>query len=378
MIIYYCLERLYLDKIKKLFTGLVIAALLMIPCFSAFAGGINGAEQSIISAASGTFTYNGVQYVATAGALDYLRGYLALDEIDLTGAQAQKAISYMYSNVKTGVDMGYIVPVNASKKEKNNKDAGDDVLNWFIKDTETAPKERVDEDGILIKAAPVFKNTGISSSFALAGVFVLVTAVIGYILLTRQDRKTLVAFILSLSLLLFFSADEFYAKYQGAAVNELAQKGNITGYVSSKKNIKAGVCFGSIEAKEPKLKAPLIYGDSMSIFDRGAGVNTRFSLPGEKKTIIVGGHDKSFFKNLDMFEKGDEVVVETGYGKYTYEMYAKKVAKYNDDTLLKKVKGETLVLYTCYPLNSKAKNRKERYITYFRLTDIQKAGAADE
>ena len=86
-----------------------------------WAGDINGAESSVLSAAGGTFTYKGKKYRAYSSYLNSLYNYLARDSVDLSAAQAQKAIQYMYSNVGTAVSRGYVYEVggkNDPDKEK--------------------------------------------------------------------------------------------------------------------------------------------------------------------------------------------------------------------------------------------------------------------
>ena len=107
-----------------------IAAVLMVPVlmvpWTVMAGNINGPEAGLISQASGTFTYEGKSYVATAGALGQLRAYLSQDGIDLTPEQAAKAASMMYGNIGNGVIEGYLVPVGGGTADgsKDGTDSG--------------------------------------------------------------------------------------------------------------------------------------------------------------------------------------------------------------------------------------------------------------
>lgn len=78
------------------------------------AGEINGNEASVISAASGTFEYEGKNYVAKQSYIDQLRAKMSADDVDLTAEQASKAIAEIYSNVATGVKEGYLEEVSSS------------------------------------------------------------------------------------------------------------------------------------------------------------------------------------------------------------------------------------------------------------------------
>ena len=90
---------------------LLFLGILVWPSENAWAGDINGAEAGVIGAASGTFTYNGKTYRAYSSYINELYSYLARDGVDLSPAQAQTAINYIYSHVGTGVASGYVYEV---------------------------------------------------------------------------------------------------------------------------------------------------------------------------------------------------------------------------------------------------------------------------
>jgi len=105
------------------------------------AGGINGDEARIIGAASGSFEYDGEIYVAKQEYINQLSGYLSKDGVDLTAAQADKAISKIYSSVATGVRHGYIVKAGTSNNSSENTETTDGD------DTKEAEEDIDDESG---------------------------------------------------------------------------------------------------------------------------------------------------------------------------------------------------------------------------------------
>lgn len=126
-----------------------------------------------------------------------------------------------------------------------------------------------------------------------------------------------------------------------------------------------GKQYGIITSKDVKLKAPLIYGDTDDVFERGAGQYIGGGKPGDGKTILVGGHDLSFFAPLEKIKKGNIIEVSTSYGEYKYEVTGTKVAKANDLKATKLGdKGERLVIYTCYPFGKVLGSRDERFFVY--------------
>ena len=86
--------------------------------FDSYAGDINSDEARVIGVASGTFTYKGKTYKAYSSYINELYSYLADDDVDLSADAADGAISYIYDNVKEGIDSGYVYEVK--EKEENN------------------------------------------------------------------------------------------------------------------------------------------------------------------------------------------------------------------------------------------------------------------
>lgn len=85
--------------------------MVMFFCTPAYAGGINGNEQSIVSVINGQFEQGGVIYKVRQEYINSAMGYLQQDDVDLTAEQAQSVISEIYANVQTGVDSGYLEPI---------------------------------------------------------------------------------------------------------------------------------------------------------------------------------------------------------------------------------------------------------------------------
>lgn len=116
------------------------------------------------------------------------------------------------------------------------------------------------------------------------------------------------------------------------------------------------------------------FGDSSYILSKGIGHTTQTSLPGEGSTTVLSGHNTGLFKELFNLNKKDKVVIETTYGKFTYEMSGSKVV---DDTDLSSISEEyDLILYTCYPNSTLYGNK--RLVVYLNLIDSEWLGEASE
>ena len=76
-------------------------------------------------------------------------------------------------------------------------------------------------------------------------------------------------------------------------------------------------------------------------------------IPGESKTILMAGHNNTFFNDLQSVEVGDVVTIETHYGTYTYTVERCEVRDYQDTTTYDFTRtDENLILYTCYPFDA--------------------------
>ena len=73
----------------------------------------------------------------------------------------------------------------------------------------------------------------------------------------------------------------------------------------------------------------------------------------EGKTILLAGHNNTFFNDLQHAEVGATVTITTHYGVYTYEVTEMKVMDYQDETSYDFSRtDENLILYTCYPFDA--------------------------
>ena len=113
---------------KKLF--FVLGTFLISLCASttAYAGSINSNESSLLSAAEGTYQYNGVDYKASPSAINQLRDYLMQDDVDLTSEQCSKALGSISGNIEGGVQGGYLVPVGGQSNQ-GGSDSGNSSPN---------------------------------------------------------------------------------------------------------------------------------------------------------------------------------------------------------------------------------------------------------
>lgn len=187
---------------RKTIAVLIVMFLMAFP-LQVMAGEINANESRVLSAASGTFQYNGKTYKAKSGYLAQARSYMAADDIDLTSEQADRAISKMYASVEQGIRDGYLEEVGGASTGFEEKDDPDSTVEGegdpqgeepeeeepiepkpevdpgeIIENPATGRLEAIDEDGdTIINIEKMVKNTGYDltrvkiGAFGILGVF---------------------------------------------------------------------------------------------------------------------------------------------------------------------------------------------------------------
>ncbi len=132
---------------KYIVMFLVMCMAIIGPKAIVHAGNINAHEARVISAASGTFTYEGKQYRAGSSYLNSLVSYLSGDDVDLTAEQADEAISMMYANVAQGVAEGYIYEIGTGEDATTEEaTTEDDWADAEVEDDEETDGKKKDSE----------------------------------------------------------------------------------------------------------------------------------------------------------------------------------------------------------------------------------------
>ena len=113
---------------------------------------------------------------------------------------------------------------------------------------------------------------------------------------------------------------------------------------------------------------PVYHGDTLDILRYGVGHLAGSYFPGEGGGIVLDAHNnEAYFGTLPNLAFGDEIVLVTIYGTYTYEMTESKIIHNTDEEALPvKTEEELLMLYTCYPPGYVGLTN-ERYVVYAKL-----------
>jgi sortase A len=111
----------------------------------------------------------------------------------------------------------------------------------------------------------------------------------------------------------------------------------------------------------------LVQGTDTDSLRKGPGHYPETSFPGEGGTVGIAGHRTTYlapFNQIDKVKKGDEIVLDMPYGKFTYSVEGTKIVDPSETSVVDRVPGaERLVLSACHPLYSAS----QRIIVFARL-----------
>lgn len=111
--------------VRNLTAALAALILPLLVPVTAYAGNINGAEQSILDAISETQEYEGAYYKVTDGYIAKVTEYLSRDDIDMGRREANDYIAQFRANIGVGIASGYMEKVG--DVESADPDTGTDA-----------------------------------------------------------------------------------------------------------------------------------------------------------------------------------------------------------------------------------------------------------
>lgn len=200
-------------------------------------------------------------------------------------------------------------------------------------------------------------------------------------------RKTVKATIINVIVALFIAVSIILTIYLflGAKIDEtvsiinkvsidLENKDIQETVMDEKSNIKNypeyGTEYATIKIPNIDVSLPVYFGDTLEILKKGVGHSSGSYFPGEGGSIIYMGHNsKNMFRRFSELKIGNEISVETTYGKYNYKIYDMKLINETDlDELPIQKEKEILMIYTCYPFNNIGYTT-QRYVVYSKLEE---------
>ncbi len=101
----------------------------------------------------------------------------------------------------------------------------------------------------------------------------------------------------------------------------------------------------------PRLQTALyvVEGDSNRELRRGPGHVQGSVMPGSDGNCLIAGHRDTHFRVLKDIRKGDEIVLQTRGGEYTYRVASTQIVSPQNTRSLQPSRDAELHLITCYP-----------------------------
>ena len=126
--------------------------------------------------------------------------------------------------------------------------------------------------------------------------------------------------------------------------------------------------FGIITIPKMDLEMPLFLGASEANMAAGAAVLSQTSIPlgGNNSNAVIAGHrgysGYPYFKEIELLEPGDEVIITNIWGTLTYVVTEIKIINPNDvNAILIQKDRDMITLLTCHPY---ASGGRYRYLVF--------------
>jgi sortase A len=110
----------------------------------------------------------------------------------------------------------------------------------------------------------------------------------------------------------------------------------------------------------------VVQGTDTDDLRKGPGHYDDTPMPGKPGTVGIAGHRTTHgapFRNIDKLKPGDEIIVDTPSGRFTYDVEKQKIVLPTDLSVKDKVGYDRLILSACHPLYSAA----QRIIVFARF-----------
>lgn len=108
-----------------------------------------------------------------------------------------------------------------------------------------------------------------------------------------------------------------------------------------------GEQFAVLKIDSCDINVPVYWGSNSELLELGAVQTTASAAPGAGGNAVIDAHVNTYFADLDKAAVGDEVVLYTNYGRFTYEVTELIEFPYTEHKYVLPTEEETLTLYTC-------------------------------
>ena len=162
-----------------------------------------------------------------------------------------------------------------------------------------------------------------------------------------------------------------------AALQKLVTERRRMAFLARRLRADAGDRAAVGRIRIPKIRASfvLVNGTDTAALRKGPGIYDGVPFPGAPGTTAIAGHRTTYlapFRNIDRLKRGNQVIVEMPYGRFTYAVEKTLIVAPTRVDVIHRVNYDRLVLSACHPLYSAA----QRIVVFARLVSAQARGAA--
>ena len=157
-------------------------------------------------------------------------------------------------------------------------------------------------------------------------------------------------------------------------ITEKKEEDTTLSFDSIKKRLKNypsyGTKYGMLKISSIGVDLPLYHGDTLDILNYGIGHYAGSYFPGESGSIVLAGHNnQGFLRRLPEVQVGEQIIIETTYGTFYYEMTSSRIIDKKEEYLLPiQNEEELLMIYTCYPVTAIGLTN-QRYVVYAKRVE---------
>lgn len=108
-----------------------------------------------------------------------------------------------------------------------------------------------------------------------------------------------------------------------------------------------GSQYAVLECRPLNMYVPVYFGSGAELLEHGACNPSSSAIIGAEGNTVISAHVNTFFSNLKDIKEGDEVILYTDYGKFTYKVRDLISFNSSDKSYIKMKEEDILTLYTC-------------------------------